>query len=289
MTGPVNTRIVSQPFSNFVQLNPEKGKLNVIDLGINNSSALKNLYLSKQGELKQSSNAISHFFRSVFSSKPVNLDALQQAIAVQVGDREAERLLGNLRNPRGNLKSLNDINEAITGRKYATWESKLEVEDMAPDDLQMRTWQNFQKAERSGQVKDGERLPFVEWEDPDMGDAINRMFDQNVSDEKVFMKPLASNIIQDIVMRGISSSPRMNEFSDASRILETGATGYANFQDEVKSKNPVMGHVLREFENLQKASTRQEWVTLIAPGGGMIDKAIEFAKAYRNDPANKVG
>lgn len=46
---------------------------------------------------------------------------------------------------------------------------------------------------------------------------------------------------------------------------------------------------MREFENLQKASTEQDWVTLIGPGGGLIDKAIEFAKAYRNDPANKVG
>ena len=97
---------VNRAFSNLVQNNPALKRATAED-----ATAVKRLYVNGKGDVKQSSNAISHAFRKLLG-KPVGLDALSHALTQQVGESKSGRLLDNLM-LGGKLKSLGDIDDVV--------------------------------------------------------------------------------------------------------------------------------------------------------------------------------
>ncbi|MEK9822039.1 MAG: hypothetical protein VW831_09385 [Gammaproteobacteria bacterium] len=128
---------VNRAFSEMLQNNPA---LKTED-GV---QQVDRLYTNSRGEVKQSSNAISHAFRKLVG-KPVGAEAVRHALTQQVGKKEAERLTKNLL-AEGEA-TLGDIDELINGRGLP---GDLEVEDFDDDAaLQASKWQEFQAMARS--------------------------------------------------------------------------------------------------------------------------------------------
>ena len=122
---------VNRAFSNLVQNNPALKRATPED-----ATAVKRLYVNGKGDVKQSSNAISHAFRKLLG-KPVGLDALSHALTQQVGESKSGRLLDNLM-LGGKLKSLGDIDDVVNSAKF----DEPEVKDFDADAVrQARLWQ----------------------------------------------------------------------------------------------------------------------------------------------------
>lgn len=148
-----NNQGANKAFSNLVQ---NSSALKSTTAEGATGPALKRLYVNSRGDVRQSSNAISHAFRKLLG-KPVGDRAVAHALTQQVGEKESQRLLANLNEAAGNLRTLGDIDDVLTGNKSATWDStklalnedtgeveNLQVEDFDDDAaLQATIWQKF--------------------------------------------------------------------------------------------------------------------------------------------------
>ena len=83
--------------------------------------------------------------------------------------------------------------------------------------------------------------------------------------------------MQDNVMRQIAFGSH-HKFSEAAGIKETGREGYANHQEDVINKNPVMGQVIDKFHALNNEQPEQFRI-LLQPQNrdDLINQAIAFA------------
>ena len=90
-------------------------------------------------------------------------------------------------------------------------------------------------------------------------------------------KPLSRQQVQDNVMRQIAFGSH-EKFSAAAAIHETGREGYANHQEDVINKNPVMGQVIDKFHALNNEQPEQFRI-LLQPQNrdDLINQAIVFA------------
>ena len=301
-TGSVgNNPAVNRAFSNFVQNNAAAANLAVKDqngrsIQANAISLVSRMYVNSKGELHQSSNAISHAFRKLFGKETTGEFALKAALTKQVGEKTAQHLLENLIEAGGNLRTLKDIDDVIHDKKFATWDptkenfyvdinGKERFEELKTKDLNINSkkhndltdmWRSYGyggiEHKFEGKARDNAYKDVQEARDMASAAAEQKRRDHKFA------------TLTDMTMRTIANSSRMNEFSHAAGIKQTGRDGYSNWQADVIAKNPILNSILKDLEEITENMDSKEFREFVSsrPDGGcdLVDWAIRCAKVH---------